>query len=454
MTISKYIFKDYDIRGAYPDELNEETAEVIGKALGTIFAEQGIRRIVVGRDNRESSPGISDAVIKALLSTCCNVTNIGITLTPVIYFLTCILDFEAGVNITASHNPKKFNGIKINYKNARQFYGKDIQKVLEYVNNSKFVEGKGSYKEESLTEKYKDFIKKAFSYTKKYKVVFNCGNGATSEIVPEVLSSFGIDLQPINCKFDSSFPHEVPNPESPAFMDELKDEVLKNNADIGFGLDTDGDRFGVVDEKGNAYTADRILLLLAKDALKTKPGSTFLFDVKSSQVVGETIKELGGIPKMMRTGRSYFIEEVTTGKALMGAEFSGHIYIGDGYYGYDDGLYVACRILKIMEKEGRSLFELMSEFPQRVGTPEIKISCPDDKKFEVVENIIKNVGLSGKYKDVSYIDGVRAKVSDTGWFLIRASNTSPYLSARVEGVDETEVEEIKKEVDKLVSEVI
>jgi len=451
MLISKTIFRDYDIRGIYPGDLDGTAALLIGKALGTVFSEMNVKNTVVGRDDRESSPVLAKNLIEGILSTGGNVTYIDITLTPIIHFLTCEKGFDAGIIVTASHNPKYFNGFRIDLKNSVPYYNHDLKKLWSIVNSGKFHQGKGIYSEENLSSSYIEFIKSKFSFSKKLKVVVDCGSGASSFIAPKLFREMRLNVTPVYCSYDANFPRGVPDPESPLFLEDLEKKVLENKADVGFGFDTDGDRFGFVDENGRSYSTDQTLLFFAQDVLKENKGKTVLYDVKCSKVLDEIIPKLGGRPEMIRTGHPYFVKKTLVGDAILGAEYSGHVFFADRYFGYDDGIYAACRTLEIMEKTGLKLSELMSSFPQRPSSPEMKLKCPDEDKFEVMDKLKEFFENGHKFKKVITIDGVRVEISDTGWFLVRPSNTSPYLSVRFEGKDEKELKFVAKELLLLLS---
>lgn len=441
MEIPRNIFRNYDIRGTYPDELNGRNAKLIGKVLGTHIWKKGFNKVVVGRDDRASSPELSKALIEGLVSTGCHVTDIGISITPAIHFLTCTQNFDLGVVVTASHNPKEFNGFRVDYRHAEQFYGDLVLMLRFMIEREEFVTGEGTLEEKDMNPYYIDYISDKFSFKSNLKVVIDCGNGATSEIAPRIFEKIGCTIIPVSCNYDSNFPNGVPDPESSILMDELSEHVLKNKADVGFAYDTDGDRSGMVDEKGNAYKTDMSLLLFAEQVLKKQPGRIVCFDVKCSSLVETHIREMGGVPKIMRTGHPYFVNEVQ-GEAVLGAEFSGHVYFSDDYFGYDDGVYASCRALEILQETGKPLSELMSKYPPRAATREIKVPCDDNEKFKVV-NLVKIYLMNNvKYQKIIDIDGVRANISDTGWFLIRASNTTPNLSIRAEGKDEKEKEDL------------
>ena len=452
MEIPKDIFRNYDIRGIFPDEINTVNAKLIGKVLGTHVWKKGLRKIVVARDDRASSPEISKAMIEGMVSTGCQVTDIGISATPVIHFLTCSYNFDLGVVVTASHNPKQFNGFRIDYKNAKPMYGDLILMLRFMIEREEFLSGNGSIEEKDLSPHYVDYLSDKFNFKSSLRVVIDCGSGAASDVAPKIFQNIGCSVIPVNCNYDSNFPHGIPDPENRLFMEELRENVLKQKADVGFCYDTDGDRFGVVDEKGHIYDTDMILLLFAEYVLKKNPGRIVCYDVKCSSVLDELIRQMGGVPKIIRTGHPYFADEVQN-RAVLGAEFSGHVYFSDDYFGYDDGIYASCRVLKILQESGQSLSELMAKYPQKASTEEIKVNCPDKDKFKVI-NVVKIFLMNEVvYKKIIDIDGVRANITDTGWFLIRASNTSPYLSIRAEGKDEAEKERMLEIVRKALKSV-
>lgn len=450
MFISPTVFRNYDIRGTYPEELNAETSYHIGKGLASLIKKQGGYSVVVGRDDRESSPELTKALINGLLDSGCNVTYTNITVTPAIHFFTTTMGFHLGICVTASHNPKNYNGYRLDYKNAWPIYGNDILEIKNIIEREDYYEGKGEYIEKDLNLNYENYLVKNVRVNKKIKVVVDCGSGASSEIGPKIFEGLGCDVVPVYCSYDSNFPHGVPDPENKIFLDELREHVLEAGADVGFAFDTDADRFGVVDNKGREYSTDMILLLFAETVLKENPGSKIAFDVKCSGLVEDVIINNGGIPKMIRTGHPYFMKEVEK-DSIIGAEYSGHAYFADRYFGYDDGMYAACRVLEIMGNSDKSLSELMSKYPERVSTHEIKVMCPDEMKFEIVEELKNYAKHNYEYVYLEEIDGMRLKLTETGWFLIRASNTSPYLSVRAEGKDKEELDEMLRYISELIS---
>ena len=374
-----------------------------------------------------------------MLSTGCYVTDVGISLTPIIHFLTCIRDFDAGVEVTASHNPKEFNGFRLDYSNALSFHESDILNLHEISSDESYVSGVGKLFKQDLSQEYIDFIKSHFAFSTELKVLLNCGHGTSSYFVGRFFSELGVNFETVFCSPDSSFPLGTPDPERVDFMQIFAREIKKTDATVGFTFDTDCDRFGVIDCEGTVYSNDKMIWLLSKNLLKRSPGATIAFDVKCSGVLEDAILEWGGNPKRIKTGHPYHIDELKKG-ALLSGEFSGHMFVGDPFFGYDDGLLAACKVLEVLEEEKSSLKDLFSGYPKRVSTPEIKMVCPDEKKFKIIDEITKKVQKMEKhFLQVEIIDGVRVKITQTGWFLIRASNTSPYLSIRAEGIDSHEV---------------
>jgi len=439
MNILDTIFRSYDIRGVYPGELNEAIADHIGKALGSLLKGKGLSEVVVGMDNRKSSPSLKMSFIEGLLSTGCSVTDVGLSLTPIIHFLTCVEDFDCGVEVTASHNPKDFNGFRIDYADARPFYGEDIRRLNEIISDETYVKGRGVLVKKDLFPLYLNYFKDHFLFSNNLNVVLDCGNGTSSFFAERIFSELGCNVIPLYCSSDNDYPHGTPDPESRIFLDDLQKKVLEHRADAGFAYDTDADRFGMVDEKGKAYDNDKLLMLFSKFMLAENPGATVVYDVKSSGVLDELIRSFGGIPKIMRTGHSYFVNAINEG-AMLGGEFSGHTYFGGEYFGYDDGIYATCKVIEILEMAKTPLSRLMSGFPSVFHSSEIKIPCPDSEKFKLIEVLSKNFRELSDVKEVISIDGVRVKVTDRGWFLIRASNTSPNLSVRLEGATEAEAQ--------------
>lgn len=437
MEISPNIFRNYDIRGIVPQELNAEVALHIGKALGTILIRNGGRKVVVGRDNRKSSEELKNNLISGLISTGCSITDIGISLTPIIHFLTATADFDLGIEVTASHNPKNYNGFRIDSRNAIPFYGEDIQQVKALIKDEDYESGTGLIEEKDLFPSYLAYLKEKFNFDTPIRVVVDCGNGTSSYFAPKILTELGCDVVPMYCTPDPEFPHGIPDPEDKEIMEALIQKVKDSDADLGVIFDPDSDRFGFVDEKGKNYDNDKTLMLFADDVLGRNPGATVVFDVKCTGLLEDFIISRGGVPKRIRTGHPYFVKEIKEG-AILGAEFSGHTYYAEDYFGYDDGIFAACKLIEKIVENKRPLSLLMLKYPMRVHSSEVKLSCPDDLKFGLIDTLIANFKELPDVLEIDETDGARIKVTPTGWFLIRASNTSPLLSVRVEGLYEKE----------------
>lgn len=449
--INPSIFRTYDIRGVVPVDLNEEISELIGKALGTYSIRENLgKKIVVGEDNRPSSPSLSKAFIKGVLSTGCDVTYVGLSLTPIIHYLTCVRDFSFGVNVTASHNPKEYNGYRIDSSNATPFYGDDLQELYKIIQKGEFVKGNGTLIEEDLFPLYLEYLKKRFAFKKSTKIVIDCGNGSPSKFAPIIFEALGCNVVPMYCELDSSYPHGMPNPEDRLHMDNLAMHVVEGKADVGFAFDTDGDRFGLVDNTGNILDTDKILLMFSEEMLKDYPGSTVLFDVKCSGLVNNTVTHLGGVPKMLRTGHPFYVGEIKKG-AILGAEFSGHVFFGGDHYGYDDGIFAACKAIEFFERGDKSFYDMFRKYPVRYHTGEITLNCSDTIKFQIIDDVINVAKLIEHVHNVITLDGVRVEVTKTGWFLIRASNTTPKISIRIEGIDNIEARSMIHTVHELLS---
>ncbi|MEK7595167.1 MAG: phosphomannomutase/phosphoglucomutase [Patescibacteria group bacterium] len=432
------VFRNYDIRGIVPDELTELSAEEIGKAFGTLVQSKYGKNIVVGHDNRKTSAPLKDKFVYGLMSTGCNVTDIGLSLTPIIEFLTFEKEFDAGVIVTASHNPKQFNGFRFCGTKADPLYGNSIQEIKSTIDTQNYKKSMGSVTYEDLSEVYVKYMVSNFQFNKRHRVIVDCGNGTSSVISMNIFERLNLSVVGMYCNLDGDYPHGTPDPESNLFMQDLAKEVLKQGKEIGIAYDTDGDRFGLVDEKGTIYSNDKMLLLFGKYMLKDNPGASVIYDVKCTALLEDKIKEFGGVPIMMRTGHPYFIERMKGG-ALLGGEFSGHIYFSDKYMGFDDGIYASLRVIEILDKEDKSLSELMSAFPKMYHTEELKYPCNDNEKEALIEKIREVVKSNLSIVRVDETDGIRAYLNQNTWFLVRASNTSPYLSLRFESQREKDL---------------
>lgn len=462
MNINPTIFREYDIRGVAGVEFLQKTvqeyekwygafpgvtitldvAEAIGKAYGTIIRRLGGGEIVVGHEIRPYADELTHAFIEGVRNTGCNVVDLGVSLTPLVYFATAYKNFDGGVNVTGSHNVYFYNGFKLMKKDVWPIFGEELQRLRSIVEREDFFsDTEGKYAKTDTYNTYKDYVTKQIRLVKKVRVVVDCGNGSAGVFAPDFFRSLGCEVIELYTEPDATFPNHVPDPEQRQYMIDLGKKVVETKSDFGIGIDADGDRVGFVDEKGGFVDGDLINLIFAKDALSRFPGKKIVFDVKCSQLLTELIPKFGGIPLMHRTGHGPIKETLRKDNdVIFAGELSGHFYFVENYFKFDDGLYSAARLLDIFSRTNVPFSSFFTGFPKRVRTPEFKLPCNDEKKFAIVENVQKN--LSSKYPSVM-IDGVRFQVSEKGWGIVRASNTSPYLTVRVEGETEEEVIRIK-----------
>lgn len=439
-----HIFRAYDIRGIAATDLTDEIAYKIGKAAGTYLrTKYDTKTMAVGRDNRLTGVRIQNAYIQGIRETGINVTNIGLAVSPMVYWSVCAMDFESATNITASHNPKEYNGLKIVTQNAHSICGEELQEVRKIIENETYITAEtiGSYEEQDIWPKYLADLSSKVQLSRPLKVVIDAGNGTAGKFAPEFLKHLGCEVTELYCELDGNFPNHEANPEELHNMLDLIAKVKETGSDIGIGFDGDGDRVGVVNEKGEMYSSDYMLLLLARDLLTRLPGSKIVFDVKTSQSVINSIVERGGEPVMSKTGHSFIENKMKEIKSPLAGEVSGHLFFGENYYGFDDALLAAGRILEIIAKANQPLSALLGDLPKIHTTPEFKASCPDDKKFEIVKKLVEH--FTNNY-DCITIDGVRVNFDKTSWGAVRASNTSPNLTLRFEADTEEKLAEIQR----------
>lgn len=445
MNISRTIFREYDIRGIAGTDLTRETARLIGLGYAAYVHEQGEHgAIAVGRDNRPSGAGLRDGLVEGLRESGLDVVDIGVVPTPVTYWAQHKLDVVGGIQITGSHNPAEYNGFKLGLRKS-SIYGQQIQRMYELIAAGHFPKREGSLRDEPLIDRYiDDIVGLIGSLKRKVRVVMDCGNGAGALVAPQMLEHMGLDADLLFCESDGTFPNHHPDPTVVENLQDLIAAVKANKADLGIALDGDADRIGVIDNTGDIIWGDYLLILYARDVLaRTGPGQSIVFDVKCTQALPDAIRKAGGIPVMSRTGHSLVEEKMHETHAPIGGEMSGHMFFAEGFYGFDDALYGAARLIRIVADSGKSVRELLADVPRFVSTPEIRVHCDDDKKFGIVEEATRH--FSARYETID-IDGVRIQF-EHGWGLIRASNTQPVMVMRFEADTEQHLAAIRGEVE-------
>jgi phosphomannomutase / phosphoglucomutase len=435
------IFREYDIRAVVDEELTLEEVVVLGKAVGTYLRHQGKKEITLGRDGRLSSDGFRESFLEGILTTGCRVIDIGLCPSPLLYFSIRHLKAEGGVMITASHNPPEYNGFKI-CSGPDTIFGPEIQKIRSIWEKKEFVSEKGFLRQEDVLPAYRKFVLGDIRLDKTLKVGMDGGNGTGGWMALPIVKQLGCVVSDLYCQVDGNFPHHEPDPTVPKNLEELKALVLKESLDVGLAFDGDGDRLGVIDEKGEIIWGDQLLILFARAILAERPGSTFLGEVKCSQNLYEEIPRLGGRVIMWKTGHSLIKQKMKEVGAVLAGEMSGHLFFADRYFGFDDAIYASLRLLEILAKTGKRISELLSGLPRTYATPEIRVETPEDKKFLIVEAARKTLASKNKIIDV---DGVRVLYED-GWGLIRASNTQPVLVLRFEAKTPDRLQAIQDEV--------
>ncbi len=450
--INPAIFREYDIRGVWGKDLTEEIIQRIGKAFAVYLSNKLKRnhlKISIGRDVRLSSPAIFDALARGFLDSGIDIVDIGICPTPLQYFSLFHLPIDGGVMITGSHNPPEFNGMKLSV-GKETLYGPKIQEIRRIAEKGDFIHGKGKTETYEIIPAYIEHLRKNFSSFNRIKVVVDAGNGTAGLVAPRLIRELGCEVIELYCEPDGNFPNHHPDP---TVMENIKDliaKVVSSGANIGIGYDGDADRIGVVSDKEEVIWGDRLMIIFARDIIESRrsEGITekpiFIGEVKCSQIMYDEIERLGGIPIMWKAGHSLIKHKIKETGALFGGEMSGHMFFADRYFGYDDAIYTSLRLLEILSKNGTpySIERLLSDVPKSISTPEIRVECPDDIKFKVVEK------AKEAFRDypLNDIDGMRIHF-DKGWGLIRASNTQPALVLRFEAEDEDSLREIRKLVE-------
>jgi phosphomannomutase/phosphoglucomutase len=433
------IFRAYDIRGVVDQTLTRNTVTLIGRAIGSEALQRGRNTFVVGRDGRLSGPDLSAALIAGIVSTGCDVKDIGCVPTPVLYFATHYLDTQNGVVVTGSHNPPDYNGLKI-VIDGETLSGPSIQSLRERIENRNFISAEqGSIEAINVVPDYIERIRGDVTLSRPLKVVVDCGNGVAGGVIPQLLNGLGCEVIELFCEVDGTFPNHHPDPSKIENLEDLVNAVTANQADIGLAFDGDGDRLGVVSADGSIIWPDRVLMLYAIDILERNPGGLIIYDVKCTRHLDGIIREHGGEPLMWKTGHSYIKAKIRESGALLAGEMSGHIFINERWYGFDDALYAAARLLEVLGKDDRSSTEVFADLPDSVNTPELNVVMQEGEPPVFMDKLLENAHFEGA--SISTIDGLRADYAD-GWGLVRASNTTPVLVLRFEADNDTALERI------------
>jgi phosphomannomutase/phosphoglucomutase len=445
-SIPASIFRAYDIRGIADQQLTTQSVKRIGQAIGSEALDQDIATLLVGYDGRLSSPSLSIALIEGIRSSGCNVVSIGLVPTPLLYFATFTTDYTSGVMLTASHNPANYNGLKIVF-NQTSLADNQIQTIRTRIENDQLRTGSGGFTELEVDRSYIDDVCSRIQLSRPLKIVIDCGNAVPGKIAPTLLQELGCNVHPIFCEIDGSFPNHHPDPTVPESLTVLASTVLEKNADIGIALDGDGDRVGIVTNRGNFVDADRLLMVLVQSILPNYSGRTVVFDVKCSSKLVTLVEQFGGSPVMHRSGHSFMKQKMQETNAILGGEFAAHIFIKDNWFGFDDGLYVAARLLKIISESATSSDEIFNQYVIGFSTPEIKVEVREERKFSLMDRLLELANFPAA--KLITLDGLRVEYPD-GWGLVRASNTSPALLLRFEADSEEKMIEIQTQFRSLI----
>lgn len=442
------IFRQYDIRGFVKEDLTPDVVELLGRGFGSWVRDEGGKNIALGRDGRTTGPGLRDAFAKGVQSTGVDVIDIGMVPTPTLYFALYHLNSDAAVQITGSHNPPEFNGFKMMMGKTTVF-GEMIQDLRKRIEAGQFHSGSGDFKEVDILPAYIDEIAGGIELKRPIKVALDSGNGVAGLAAPQLFHRLGCEPIELFSNVDGNFPNHHPDPTVPENLKDLEKAVAQESLELGIAFDGDADRIGVIDDKGEILWGDRLLALYARYMLKEHPGATVIGEVKCSKALYDDIAKHGGNPIMWKTGHSFLKTKLREENAKLAGEMSGHMFFNDRYYGYDDAIYAAARLAEIVANSDVPLSELLADLPRYPSTPEMRVDCPDDIKFDVVAEVAAQ--LKAKY-DVVDIDGVRVNF-EHGWGLVRASNTQPVLVMRFEADTEERMKAYQDEVEGVVNSV-
>lgn len=443
------IFREYDIRGIAGQDITDQDVVSIGKAYGTLLKRQGRKTVSIGRDCRQTSGAYAQLFIKGINAAGCDVIDIGTCPTPVLYFSIQHLALDGGAMVTASHNPPEYNGFKL-MSGTDSIHGSGLQDIRKIIDDREFATGSGTVTQTDVMSPYMDYIVENTAIKKQIRIGIDAGNGTGGLTALPVLKRLGCEILDIYCDPDGTFPNHEADPTQKKNLVDLIQLVKENNLDLGVGYDGDADRIGVVDKNGEVIYGDQLMVIYAREILKRNPGATFISEVKCSMVMYDDIRKHGGNAIMWRTGHSLIKKKMKEENAALAGEMSGHMFFKDRYLGYDDALYATCRLLEIMADTGKGVDELICDLPRTYTTPEIRVECPDNIKFDVVEKIVAHFKAR---QDIIDIDGLRA-LYDDGWGLVRASNTQPALVLRFEALSENRLAEIRNDIESVLKRII
>lgn len=452
--INSEIFRAYDIRGIVDYSLTEDAVFLIGKAIGEKTLLNNNKQVVVARDGRLSSPRLIAKLKDGIISVGCNVLDIGLVPTPVLYFAASTLNILSAVMLTGSHNPPNYNGLKI-ILNGQAIYGEQILAIQDLIVNNQYrsidMQHIGQSLEINIVDNYINYIVDNINldnlkhckqnFKQDFKIVIDCGNGAAAVVAEKLFAALGVECIPLYCEVDGNFPNHHPDPGDPKNLVILQQTVLDNNADLGIAFDGDGDRLGVIDNKGNIIWPDRYLMLFAKDILLRNNNATIIYDVKSSNYLKDIIKQAGGQPLMWKTGHSLIKAKMQETKALLAGEMSGHVFFKDRWFGFDDGLYTGARLIELIVGSGKTLFDMCVSLPRTFATSELVIKSSEKTKHDIIDKLINLI--KEQYTNISTVDGLRLEFDDC-WGVVRSSNTTPSLIARFEANSLVSLDKIKK----------
>lgn len=438
------IFREYDIRGIADDELLDADVESLGRAVATYILRHSGRTICLAQDCRLSSDRLHRALLNGLIAAGCHVLDIGTAPTPVLYYSVVHFTSDGGVMITGSHNPPDCNGFKIVCGGAA-LYGQSLQDIYKLIQNNDYESGYGSAKNVDGISPYVDELASQFHFERKVRVVLDAGNGTAGPTLHRLYEKLKVEPIEMFFEMDGHFPNHHPDPTVPSTLEALRRAVHKHQAELGIGFDGDADRIGAIDEQGQVIYGDMLMLIFGREILSRKPGATFIGEVKCSQIMYDKLKELGGNPIMYKTGHSLIKAKMKEEHAELAGEMSGHMFFADRYYGYDDAIYASCRLLEIVSQSGKPLSHQLEGVPKLVSTPELRVDCPDDQKFAIVNKV---ADIYRKRREIVEVDGVRIPF-EQGWGLVRASNTQPILVMRFEAANQKLLETYRHEVEEV-----